>query len=171
VTIQEISPQEACERAKNGWTIIDVRSPGEWSSVHVPQAINIPLDTLSEQAILAQSNGSRRILTICHSGGRSKRACEIIAPWSSFEVASIAGGTSGWKQSGLPVVEGRGVISIERQVRIAAGALVSIGVLAGMIVTPQALYLPLFVGCGLVFAGVTDFCGMGILLSKMPWNR
>lgn len=84
---------------------------------------------------------------------------------------SVEGGTLAWEGAGLPVVRGRRVISLERQVRIAAGALVVAGVLLGWLVHPAFLGLSAFVGAGLVFAGVTDTCGMGLLLARMPWNR
>ena len=84
---------------------------------------------------------------------------------------SVEGGTLAWEKAGLPVVRGREVISLERQVRIAAGLLVVLGVMLGWLVHPGFLALSAFVGAGLVFAGLTDTCGMGLMLAKMPWNR
>ena len=109
---------------------------------------------------------------ICQSGGRAARACERFETAGFSNVFSIEGGTSAWEQAGLPIVRGTtGVIALERQVRIAAGALVLIGLALGWFVHPAFLGLSAFVGAGLVFAGVTDWCGMGLLLAKMPWNR
>jgi rhodanese-related sulfurtransferase len=89
------------------------------------------------------------------------------------EVYNVEGGTAAWERAGLQVVrrEGRRVISLERQVRIAAGSLVLIGVTLGWLVHPALFGLAAFVGLGLVFAGVTDWCGMGLLLARMPWNQ
>jgi rhodanese-related sulfurtransferase len=86
-------------------------------------------------------------------------------------VVNIEGGTLAWEEAGLPVVRGQKMMSLERQVRIAAGALVLIGVILGWLVDPTFAGLAAFVGAGLVFAGLTDTCGMGMLLARMPWNR
>lgn len=88
-------------------------------------------------------------------------------------VTDIAGGTAAWIQAGLPVEQsaGRKVISLERQVRIAAGSLVLLGVIFGFNLNYNWFYLSAFVGAGLIFAGLTDFCGMAILLGKAPWNK
>jgi rhodanese-related sulfurtransferase len=86
-------------------------------------------------------------------------------------VANVEGGTLACVEAGLPVVRGKKAISLERQVRIAAGSLVLIGVLLGWLVHPALAGLAAFVGAGLVFAGLTDTCGMGLLLARMPWNR
>ena len=87
------------------------------------------------------------------------------------ELIIVAGGTSAWESAGLPVNKGKGVISLERQVRIGAGLLVLAGVALGHFVHPGFYGLSAFVGAGLTFAGITDFCGMGLILAKMPWNN
>jgi rhodanese-related sulfurtransferase len=86
-------------------------------------------------------------------------------------IVNIEGGTSAWHAAGLPVVEGEKVMSLERQVRIAAGSLVVIGAAVGQFVHPGGFGLSAFIGAGLVFAGLTDTCGMGMMIAKMPWNR
>jgi len=86
-------------------------------------------------------------------------------------VINVEGGTQAWDQAGLPVVRGKKTISLERQVRIAAGTLVLVGSLLGAFVSPWWIGLAAFVGAGLVFAGITDTCGMGLLLARMPWNQ
>ena len=83
----------------------------------------------------------------------------------------VEGGTKAWEAAGLPVVRGKGVISIERQVRIGAGAFVLLGLGLGIWVAPIWFILSAFVGAGLIFAGISDWCGMGLLLAKMPWNQ
>ena len=88
-----------------------------------------------------------------------------------LNVINVEGGTTAWSAAGLPVVRGRKTISLERQVRIAAGSLVFAGTLLGAMVNPLFLIIPGFVGAGLVFAGVTDTCGMAMMLAKMPWNQ
>ena len=86
-------------------------------------------------------------------------------------VVNVEGGTQAWAAAGLPVVRGKKIVSLERQVRIAAGSLVCLGVLLAWLVHPAFIALSAFVGAGLIFAGLTDTCGMGLLLARMPWNR
>ena len=86
-------------------------------------------------------------------------------------IINIEGGTSAWQDANLPVVKGKKAMSLERQVRIAAGSLVVIGAAVGQFVHPGGFGLSAFIGAGLVFAGVTDTCGMGMMIAKMPWNR
>jgi hypothetical protein len=86
-------------------------------------------------------------------------------------VVNVEGGTQAWDEAGLPVVRGQKAISLERQVRIAAGSLVLLGALLGYFAHPYWIALSAFVGAGLVFAGITDTCGMGMLLARMPWNQ
>ena len=86
-------------------------------------------------------------------------------------MVNVEGGTAAWQAAGLPVVEGKKTMSLERQVRIAAGSLIVTGVAIGHFVHPGGYGLSAFVGAGLVFAGITDTCGMGMLIAKMPWNR
>jgi rhodanese-related sulfurtransferase len=157
----------------NALTIIDVRTPAEFAGVHAKGARLSPLDTLDPSAVAAsRPNPADPLYVICQSGGRSAKACEKLEAAGITPVYSIEGGTSAWDRAGLPVERGdRHVISLERQVRITAGSLVLIGLVLAWAIHPYFLALTAFVGAGLVFAGVTDLCGMAILLHKMPWNR
>jgi rhodanese-related sulfurtransferase len=116
-------------------------------------------------------NGSEPLYVICRSGSRGKQACEKFLAAGYTNVVNVEGGTQAWDQAGLPVVRGKKVISLERQVRIAAGLLVLLGAILGFVVHPYFIGLAAFVGAGLTFAGITDTCGMGMLLAKMPWNQ
>ena len=98
-------------------------------------------------------------------------AAEALEGKGFTNLSVMEGGVNQWKSEGLPVKEGKGVMSLERQVRIAAGALVAIGAALAWSVSPAWVILPGFVGCGLVFAGITDTCGMGMMMAKMPWNK
>jgi rhodanese-related sulfurtransferase len=98
-------------------------------------------------------------------------ACEKLQAAGYTNVVNVEGGTKAWDEAGLPVVRGQKAISLERQVRIAAGTLVLIGALLGYFAHPYWIGLSAFVGAGLIFAGVTDTCGMAMLLARMPWNR
>src|SRR4051812_49278230 len=153
-------------------TIIDVRTPAEFAGLHVRGAQLHPLDSLDLQAVAAARGGSADpIYVICQSGARAAKACEKLEAAEVVPVYSIEGGTSAWDRAGLPVERGVAhVISLERQVRIAAGVLVLIGLALAWTIHPYFIVLTAFVGVGLIFAGATDYCGMGMLLGKMPWN-
>ena len=161
-------------REKNGTTaLLDVRTPSEHAQIHVPGVHLIPLDRLDATELEGVAGFSKDtpVFILCHSGGRAKQAAEKLSRAGYQDCVVVEGGTSAWAANGLPVVRGTSrVIALERQVRIAAGALVLIGVLLSHFVNPAFIWLSGFVGAGLIFAGVTDWCGMGILISKMPWN-
>ena len=151
-----------------------MRTPAEYAQVHAEGARLVPLDRLDPAAVMSAREGppDEPLYVICKTGARAARACEKFHAAGFANVLCIEGGTAAWEQAGLPVVKGqRKVISLERQVRIAAGLLVLCGVLLGWLVHPVLYALSAFVGAGLVFAGMTDTCGMGMLLARMPWNR
>jgi rhodanese-related sulfurtransferase len=170
-----ISPNDLARRQAEvkDLVLIDVRAPAEFAAVHVPFARNIPLDKLDLAAALRARVGSpgEPLYVICQGGGRGKTACEKLENAGVANVVNVEGGTRAWDQVGLPVVRGRKAISLERQVRIAAGSLVLTGVTLGWFVHPVFFGLSAFIGAGLVFAGITDTCGMGMLLARMPWNQ
>ena len=168
-----ISPQQLHDRVQSGNTVelIDVRTPVEYREVHVGFARNVPLDQLDATPFAAGHDAALPLYVICRSGGRGKQACEKFLAAGYTNVVNVEGGTQAWEQAGLPVVRGQKAMSLERQVRIAAGLLVLIGAVLGAFVSRYWLGLPAFVGAGLVFAGVTDTCGMGMILARMPWNQ
>jgi rhodanese-related sulfurtransferase len=152
--------------------LIDVRTPGEFASVHAEGAVNVPLDRVNADAVQGiRGNATSPLYVICKSGSRAAKACEALIHQGMGDVISIEGGTDAWTAAGLPVVRGKGVISLERQVRIGAGFLALLGTLLGAFVHPGFLALSGFVGAGLIFAGVTNWCGMALMLAKAPWNQ
>jgi rhodanese-related sulfurtransferase len=153
--------------------LIDVRTPAEFRAVRAEFASNLPLDALDPDRLRQSrsADGGGPLYLICGSGVRSRKACEKLAAAGFSQLVNVEGGTSAWVEAGLPVVRGKKAVSLERQVRIAAGLLVVIGVALGWWVHPGWYLLSALVGAGLVFAGVTDTCGMGLLLARMPWNR
>ncbi|MGA2241040.1 MAG: rhodanese-like domain-containing protein [Verrucomicrobiota bacterium] len=160
--------------AQPGLPLLDVRTPAEYAEVHVPQARNVPLDQLSPKALFdaGQLPKGQPVYLLCRSGGRATKAAEQFGREGFDQGIVVEGGMQAWIEAGLPVTRGAArVISLERQVRIAAGSLVLIGVLLAYFIHPGFIALSAFVGAGLVFAGVTDWCGMGLLLAKMPWNQ
>ncbi len=170
-----ISPQElaTCCQTDPTLDLIDVRTPVEFREVHVAAARNVPLDQLDPAAVMAarKSDRSQPLYVICRSGSRGQQACTKFEAAGFTNVVNVAGGTLACEQAGLKLVRGKKAMSLERQVRIAAGAMVAIGTVLGAFVHRYFLGVPVFVGCGLVFAGVTDTCGMGMILARMPWNQ
>ena len=153
--------------------LVDVRTPAEYGEVHVAFARNIPLDQLDPATVMQSRRGARDLplYVICQSGTRGHIAADRFLKAGFPNVIEIEGGTVACIAAGLPVVRGKKAISLERQVRIVAGTLVLIGVLLGLLVHRGFLAVSAFVGAGLLFAGLTDTCGMGMLLARMPWNR
>jgi rhodanese-related sulfurtransferase len=175
MSVPTITPTELDGLRRQGKPVelIDVRTAVEYAEVHAEIARLVPLDELDPRAIMEAEDGSKgeSLYVICRSGSRGRQACERFQAAGYANVVNVEGGTLAWEQAGLPVVRGRRGMSLERQVRIAAGSLVLLGTALGAFVHPALLGLAAFVGAGLVFAGVTDTCGMGLLLARMPWNR
>lgn len=174
MSIETISPRQLYEQhqANSGIELIDVRTPAEFQEVHIDFARNVPLSDLEPGKLNSNGLGKDHPLyVVCRSGSRGKQACEKLHSSGFTKVVNVEGGTQAWDQAGYPVTRGKAVMSLERQVRIAAGSLVLIGVTLGVFVHPYWLLLSAFVGAGLVFAGVTDTCGMGLMLARMPWNQ
>jgi rhodanese-related sulfurtransferase len=169
-----ISPEKLAELRSAGRSVelIDVRTPVEFREVHVDFASNVPLDRLDPQSV-QQARGAQvgePLYVICRSGSRGQQACEKLAA-AGIRVVNVEGGTLAWDAAGLPVVRGKNAISLERQVRIVAGFLVLVGAVLAVTVHRYFAGLSAFVGAGLLFAGITDTCGMGMLLARMPWNQ
>lgn len=174
--IETLSAAELQKRLLGGEAVavIDVRTPVEFDEVHAPSAVNIPLDRVSKEALTTAGcmECSQPVYLLCRSGQRAAKAAEKLLACGFSKPVVVTGGTLAWIEAGLPVTRGTTkVISLERQVRIAAGALVFTGAILAHFVHPGFVWLAAFVGAGLVFAGVTDFCGMGLLIARMPWNR
>ena len=171
--MKSVTPQELYSMHEHGdeLDLIDVRTPLEYGEMHIDFARNIPLDELDPKLFESRNDQTARPLyVICNSGNRSVKAVEKIHNRVETEVINVEGGTKAWDEAGLPVIRGKKVMSLERQVRIAAGSLVLVGVGLGFL-HPAFFGISAFVGAGLVFAGLTDTCGMGMMLAKMPWNK
>ena len=169
--MQNISVSQSFEKRKQdtGIPLIDVRTPAEYGSMHANGAVNQPMESLNLEKIPFAKE--HEIHVICQSGGRSTKVSQKLEAAGFTNIMNVEGGTSAWHAAGLPVLEGKKVMSLERQVRIAAGLLVVVGAAVGQFVHPGGIALSAFIGAGLVFAGVTDTCGMGMMIAKMPWNR
>ncbi len=170
--LKTIRPEDLARLAQSeAIELIDVRTPVEFEEVHVAFAKSIPLDALDPRMILRGRSHAEPLYVICQSGNRAGKACDAIRAAGFTNVLNVEGGTQAWDAAGLPVVRGRKVISLERQVRIAAGSIVLLGLLLAWLVHPACAGLSAFVGAGLMFSGITNTCGMGLILARMPWNQ
>ncbi|KUN05995.1 transporter [Streptomyces yokosukanensis] len=157
-------------------TVVDVRTPGEYASGHLPGALNIPLDRIRRALPeMRQAAGRGDVLVVCASGARSENARKLLAE-QGIPTATLLGGTAAWAAAGhelrRPTACGtRARWSMERQVRLTAGTLVLVGLLLGLLVHPALQLLAAGIAGGLVLSALTDTCGMAVLLGKLPHNR
>ena len=168
-----IRPEELAARLREDVAIrlLDVRTPGEYESAHIRGAYNVPLDTLGEHGPELRATVTEPVVLVCQSGQRARKAEDALKSAGMPNLHVLDGGVNGWVAAGNPVVRGAARISLERQVRILAGALAATGALLGLLFNPLFAIVPAMVGLGLVFAGVTDRCGMALLLSRLAYNR
>lgn len=168
--VPEISPAEVRNMEKDV-LLLDVRTPMEYEEAHIAGAVSHPLGNLDPAHVKQLGEGKSRCVVICQSGGRAQQAAQKLLAAGYECVTVMRGGVEAWEAEGLPLLRGRRGISLERQVRIGAGILVLTGVILGTWWNPWFYALSAFVGCGLIFAGVTGWCGMALLLAFMPWNK
>jgi rhodanese-related sulfurtransferase len=164
-----VSPGTLREQLGRGEVaVIDVREPMEYAAGHIPGSRNIPLSRLSE-ADLPEGP----LVLVCQSGNRSSRGVvELLRRGHSHPLADLEGGVPAWQQAGHPVGRQPGApLPLMRQVQIAAGSLVLLGVILSVTVAPGWIWLAGVVGAGLSFAGLTGFCGLAGVLAALPWNR
>lgn len=150
--------------------LLDVRSPLEFTGDRIDGAWNIPLEELERRTgELATAKG--KLVLVCQSGNRALMAAQILDRRGVKDYRILDGGMQSWIKQGLPYTKGKRVMSIMRQVQLGAGLLVLLGVVLGTFVSPWFYALSGFVGAGLTFAGVSGFCGMALILMRMPWNK
>ncbi len=169
-----ISPKELNDLLKEKKTkvlCVDLRTEDEHNFSHIPGTINIPLDQLQNH--LSELKGSDKIILQCTSGARSQFACNVLPANIKCHTLSLEGGITKWESDGFNVkYKGKSRISLMRQVFLIAGVFILSGLLFYNIThNVWYLLLPLLVGIGLTFAGITGQCLMSKLLIKMPWNR
>ncbi|MDP2124167.1 MAG: rhodanese family protein [Parvibaculum sp.] len=170
MSLKTLTPEEAKALAARGAVVIDVRDADEFAREHIPGARNEPLSALG--AGPAAASNADIVIYHCKSGMRTKANAPKLAAARACEAYILEGGIEAWKTAGLPVAVDKGQpLELMRQEQISAGSLVVIGVALGAAVHPGFYLLSAFVGAGLVFAGVSGFCGMARLLTVMPWNR
>jgi rhodanese-related sulfurtransferase len=177
MTVRDLSPVlqpaevAALLDAERSTRLLDVRTPGEYAAAHIGGADNVPLDSLPELAVEIRAAVAAPVVVVCQSGMRARKAEAALRASGMTNLHVLDGGVNGWVAAWHPVVRGAKKLSLERQVRIAAGGLAAMGGLLALLVDPLFGIVPAIVGTGLVFAGITDTCGMAMLLSRLPYNR
>lgn len=151
---------------------VDVRTPHEFETVHITGSINFPLPDISSRfEELKQLAQDRPIVLLCRTQNRVKQAYDFLTGQGITNCTILPGGITEWIKEGKPVIRGQQRLSLEGQVRAIAGGLILLGVGLSMTVHWGFLLLPTLVGLGLLHAGLTDSCLMGMLLSRLPYNR
>jgi len=169
--LKSISPARAAELIRDGAVLVDIREADEHARERIPGARHHALSRLGTESPARE--GDDIVIFHCRSGMRTQSNAGVLAASAAgCEAYVLEGGLDAWRKAGLPVAKDRKQpIEIMRQVQIGAGSLVLIGVLLGVFVNPNFYALSGLVGAGLLFAGVTGFCGMARVLALMPWNR
>jgi len=170
MALKLISPDTARQLIDSGAVLVDVRSADEHAREHIAQARHLPLEQLA--AGTAPLGNASAVIFHCRSGHRTQMHAQRLGECVACDAYLLDGGLDAWKRAGLPVVaDRRQPLELQRQVQIAAGALALLGTVLGAAASPWFYVLPGFVGAGLVFAGMSGFCGLARLLMKAPWNR
>ncbi len=150
--------------------VLDVRTPGEFDTVHMPGAYNVPLDLLREYRDEILSHLDQDVVLVCRSGQRAAQAEETLRRAGVANVHVLDGGITAWEANGFVVNRGAQRWDLERQVRLVAGLIVALSVLLSIVV-PGAEWVAFAIGAGLAFAALTNTCAMGMLLARLPYNR
>ncbi|WP_461187979.1 rhodanese-like domain-containing protein [Arthrobacter sp. Z4-13] len=151
--------------------VIDVRSAAEFESMHITGSYNVPLPLLSEHTDELAARLGSRVVLVCHSGARAEQARQRLAKSGIDGAYVLTGGAPGFAAAGGDVVKGKNRWALERQVRLAAGSLVVLGLVGGRFVSPKIRIFAGAIGTGLTFSAATNTCAMGQALSAMPWNK
>ena len=151
--------------------LVDVREPAEYKAAHIKNATLIPLGTVSVDKLPEHAN--RKLVIHCLKGGRGGNACgKLVEALPHMDIYNLEGGITAWINAGLPVEKtGRDILPLDRQVQLTVGSCVLIGSLLAYFINPLFILIPAFFGAGLVFAGLSGFCGLARLLAVMPWNK
>ena len=169
---EKLRDQRGFSTLQNKPLYIDVRTPQEFETVHISGARNIPLPDLHKYVDELKTLGPERpIMLVCRTQNRVRIAYEYLTNNGVTNCDILKGGITDWVAQGQPVIKGQQRISLEGQVRAIAGSLIILGVSLGVTISSWFLIIPALVGIGLLHAGLTDSCLMGMLLSKLPMNR
>lgn len=150
--------------------LLDVRTPAEFETSHIPGSYNVPLDLLKEHREELRNHLDEDVVLVCRSGARATQAEQALAGVGLPNLKVLNGGIMAWQAANAPIKQGAPRWDLERQVRLVAGSVVLASV-AGSVFVPQLKWVAGFIGAGLTFAAVTNTCAMGMMLGKLPYNR
>lgn len=172
---RSITPEKLHALAASGTPVelIDVRTPAEFRAMHASIARSVPLESLDPRAAMSsRRHPGEPLYVICKSGRRGEQACAAFtAAGYGDEVVNVEGGTMGWAAAGLPLVKGRWMLPLDRQVQTTVGVTVLLACGLGAYVNAWWYLLAAYCGLGLLFAGVTGYCPLAALIALMPWNQ
>lgn len=159
--------------------ILDVRTGPEFEGAHLRHSVNQPLDQLNPSEWLSKSARKESpdgepigaLYVLCQAGGRAGRAGQILEK-AGVPCFVVEGGLDAWTAAGYPVERGVSrVLPLMRQVQIAVGLVSGAGAALALLKDPRFAWIPLCMGAGLLFAGLSGTCGLALVLARMPWNR
>lgn len=170
MSLTSISPQAAHRMINEGAVLIDIRAADEHAREHIRQARHVPMEQLTSTGVAI--DGANTVIFHCRSGNRTHMNSQVLAACLDGDGYVLEGGLDAWKKAGLPILTDKSQpLELQRQVQIAAGSMVVLGAALGAGVSPWFYLLSGAVGAGLVFAGLSGFCGLARVLARMPWNR
>lgn len=151
--------------------LVDVREPAEHAAESISGAKLLPLSAVSRSA-LPDARGKKLVIH-CRKGGRGGAACEkLLAEDPALEIYNLEGGIGAWAEAGFPVKSsGKFFLPLDRQVQLAIGLMLIAASVVGTVFSPAWFLFTGLIGAGLTVAGLTGFCGLALLMARMPWNR
>lgn len=169
MSLKSVSPEAARRMMQQGALLVDIRAADEYAREHIAEARHMPVDQIHGQQPFGELPA---VIFHCRGGQRTRANTAKLAGCVNCEAYLLEGGIDGWKRAGFDVVADQGQpLELQRQVQIGAGSFVLLGVVLGYLVSPLFFLLSGLVGAGLIFAGVSGFCGLARVLMRMPWNR
>lgn len=171
MSVNQISAQDAKSMLDNHSAIlIDVREPAEHRQENIAGAHLVPLSQLDFSPDIADG---KQVIVHCQKGVRGNKACEQLQQrYAEVTFLNMVGGIEAWRGASLMTVKGKSkVLALDRQVQLTIGTCVLTGVLLSQFVAPQWVWLSGFMGAGLIFAGLSGFCGLARVMALMPWNK
>lgn len=155
----------------NEAVLVDVREPAEYAAENIQGAKLIPLGNISKSALPACAD--KKLVIHCRKGGRGGSACQkLLSEDPALDIYNLEGGIEAWRAAGLMVASsGKFFLPLDRQVQLVIGLVLIVGSVLGYLFSPAWFLLTGLIGAGLTMAGATGFCGLALLMAKMPWNQ
>lgn len=170
ITIDAFKEVIGAEKSNPSVDFINVCTPTEYNEKHIPGVRNVPLNEIAHR--VSEFSGKKTIYVHCRSGNRSQKAIDLLKSLGvKAELVNVSGGLLAWGKAGLETISLTNRMPIMQQTLLAAGSLVLVGYVLSAFIHPAFIFVSVFIGAGLAFAGLTGWCGMSYALAKMPWNK